>query len=120
MGSAVMRCLRRHMRLVGRNDLVLVGGLAVSVFVVFSRALEQLFDLIREIEDTSGLRLLPALLILVSVLAFHQLRKRHELGVEAHGAAEAARQATERAAEMERLASFGQALRSEEHTSELQ
>jgi diguanylate cyclase (GGDEF)-like protein len=98
------------MRLVGRNDLVLVGGLAVSVFVVFSRALEQLFDLIREIEDTSGLRLLPALLILVSVLAFHQLRKRHELGVEAHGAAEAARQATERAAEMERLASFGQAL----------
>jgi len=98
------------MKVAGRNDLVLVGGLAASVFVVFSRALEHLFDLIREIEETSGLRLLPALLILAGVFAFHQVRKRHELGAEALGAAEAARQATERAAEMERLASFGQAL----------
>ena len=98
------------MRLVGRHDLVLLGGLAVALFVVFSQALEQLFDLIREIEETSGLRLLPALVILATVFVFHQLRKRHEMRAEALGAAADARQATERAAEMERLVAFGQAL----------
>src|SRR5688500_2320149 len=98
------------MRLVGRHDLFLLGGLAIALFVIFSQALEQLFDLIREIEQTSGLRLLPALGILASVFVFHQLRKRHEMRAEALGAAAAARQATERAAEMERLVAFGQAL----------
>ena len=98
------------MRLVGRNDLVLLGGLAAALFVVFSKALEQVFDGIRDIESASGLRLLPALLILASVFAFHQLRKRHEMRAEALGASAAARQATDRAAEMERLAAFGQAL----------
>lgn len=89
---------------------MLLAGLAVALFVVFSRALEQLFDLIREIEENSGLRLLPALLILAGVFLFHQLRKRHEMRAAAIGAAAAARQATERAAEMERLVAFGQAL----------
>jgi diguanylate cyclase (GGDEF)-like protein len=98
------------MRLIGRHDLFLLGGLAVSLFVVFSQALERLFDLIRDIEQTSGLRLLPALGILGSVFVFHQLRKRHEMRAEALGAAAAARQATERAAEMERLLAFGQTL----------
>lgn len=98
------------MRLVGRNDVVLLGGLAVALFVIFSRALEQMFDAIREIEETRGLRLLPALLILAGVFVFHQLRKRHQMREEALGAAAAARHATERAAEMERLVAFGQAL----------
>ena len=98
------------MRLIGRNDLVLLGGLAVALFVVFSKALAQLFDLIREVEESRGLRLLPALLILATVFVFHQLRKRHEMHAEALGAAAAARQATDRAAEMERLVAFGQAL----------
>lgn len=98
------------MRVVGRNDLVLLAGLAVALFVVFSQALERLFDAIREIEDSSGLRLLPALLILASVFVVHQLRKRHEVHAEALAAAAAARQATERAAEMERLVGLGQAL----------
>jgi len=98
------------MRLVGRHDLFLLGGLAVALFVVFSKALEQLFDLIHDIEETSGLRLLPALVILASVFVFHQLRKRHEMRAEALAAAAEARQATERAAEMERLVAFGQAL----------
>jgi diguanylate cyclase (GGDEF)-like protein len=98
------------MRVAGRNDLVLLGGLAVALFVIFSRALEQLLDAIQEIEDSSGLRLLPALLILASVFVFHQLRKRHEMRVEALAASEAARQATDRASEMERLVGFGQAL----------
>jgi diguanylate cyclase (GGDEF)-like protein len=98
------------MRLIGRHDLFLLGGLAAALFVVFSQALERFFDLIREIEQNSGLRLLPALGILGSVFVFHQLRKRHEMRAEALGAAAAARQATERAAEMERLLAFGQTL----------
>ena len=98
------------MKLVGRHDLFLLGGLAVALFVVFSQALEQLFDRIRDIEASSGLRLLPALVILAGVFVFHQLRKRHEIRSEALAAAAAARQATERAAEMERLVAFGQAL----------
>src|SRR5688572_6391430 len=98
------------MRLVDRHDLFLLGGLVIALFVVFSQALEKLFDLIWEIEQTSGLRLLPALGILATVFVFHQLRKRREMRAEALGAAAAARQATERAAEMERLVAFGQAL----------
>jgi diguanylate cyclase (GGDEF)-like protein len=98
------------MKLVGRHDLFLLGGLAVALFVVFSQALEQLFDRIHAIEETSGLRLLPALVILAGVFVFHQLRKRHEIRAEALAAAAAARQATDRAAEMERLVVFGQAL----------
>jgi diguanylate cyclase (GGDEF)-like protein len=98
------------MRLIGRHDLFLLGGLAVSLFVVFSQALEKFLDLIRDIEQTSGLRLLPALGILGSVFVFHQLRKRHEMRAEALGAAAAARHATERAADMERLVAFGQAM----------
>jgi diguanylate cyclase (GGDEF)-like protein len=98
------------MRLVGRHDLVLLGGLAVALFVVFAEPLEQLFDLIREIEAASGLRLLPALVILMGVFVFHQLRKRHEMRAEALAAAAEARQATELAAETERLVAFGQTL----------
>jgi diguanylate cyclase (GGDEF)-like protein len=98
------------MRLIGRHDLFLLGGLAVALFVVFSQALERLFDLIRDIEATSGLRLLPALVILATVFLFHQLRKHHEMRAEALAAAAEARLATERAGDMERLVAFGQAL----------
>jgi diguanylate cyclase (GGDEF)-like protein len=88
----------------------LLGGLAVALFVVFSQALARLFELVHEIERSSGLRLLPALAILAGVFVFHQLRNRHEMKIETLAAAAAARQATERAAEMERLVAFGQAL----------
>jgi diguanylate cyclase (GGDEF)-like protein len=96
------------MKLAGRNDLVLLAGLAVALLViVFSAPLESVFE---AIEDTSGLRLLPALLILASVLVFHQLRKRQEMYIEARAATARARQAAGRAAEMERLVGFGHAL----------
>jgi diguanylate cyclase (GGDEF)-like protein len=98
------------MRVIERHDLVLLGGLAVALFVVFSQALARLFDFIQEIEHSRGLRLLPALLILAGVFVFHQMRKRHQVQLEALGAATAARQATERVADMERLVVFGEAL----------
>ena len=98
------------MRLVARNDLVLVLGLTLALFVIFSHPLAQLLDDIRRIEETHGLQLLPALVILASFFSFHQLRKRQESRAEAIGAARAARDATDRAEEMSRLVAFGHAL----------
>lgn len=98
------------MRLIGRHDIVLIGGLGVAVFVVFSPALERLLDYVRAVDEARGLRLLPGLLILATVFVFQQLRKREESRSEAAGAATAARLATDRAQEMERLVTFGQSL----------
>lgn len=98
------------MRLVGRHDLVLLGGLAAALFVVFSPALESLLNYVRAVDEARGLRLLPGLLILASVFVFQQLRKRQEIRAQVIGSAAVALLATERAAEMERLVTFGQAL----------
>ncbi len=98
------------MRLVARNDLVLVLGLSLALFVIFSRPLAQLLAYVRQIEETHGLQLLPALVILATFFSFHQLRKRQESRLEAIGAAHAAQEATERAEEMSRLVAFGHAL----------
>jgi diguanylate cyclase (GGDEF)-like protein len=98
------------MRLVGRHDPLLLGGLAVALFVVLSPALESLLDYVRAVDEARGLRLLPGLIVLASVFVVHQLRKRQETRTVALGAAAAVRLATERAAEMERLVAFSHAL----------
>ena len=98
------------MRLIGRNDLVLLGGLTVALFVIFSQPLQQLFDRIRVIEEAYGLRLLPALMILLGVFIFHQFRKRDEMRVAARASATAAEEAMARAQEIQRLVAFGQAI----------
>lgn len=67
------------MRLFGRNDIALLGCLAVALFVLFNRPLQEMFDFVREIEDSYQVRLLPALLILVGTFIFHQFRKRQEV-----------------------------------------
>lgn len=106
------------MRLFGRNDLVLLGGLTVALIVVFSRPVARLLELAREIDENRGVQLLPALVILAAVFIFHQLWKRQEMRAAAAGSAAVARDATQRAHEMERLVAFGQALaRSLEHES---
>ena len=98
------------MRLFGRNDIVLLGGLALGLIVLFSSPLQQLFDFIREIEDTYKVRLLPALMILVGIFVFHQYRKRQEVRVAALASAAAADDANSRAEEMERLIAFAKAI----------
>src|SRR5688572_27838325 len=98
---------RGIMRFVGRNDLVLVAGLTLALFVIFSRPLAQLLDYVRQIQETHGLQLLPALVILATIFSFHQLRKGQESRAEAIGSARAAQEATERAEEMGRLVTFG-------------
>ena len=49
------------MRVMGRNDAVLMIGLTVALFVIFSGPVASLLDYVREIEQTRGLHLLPAL-----------------------------------------------------------
>lgn len=91
------------MRLVGRNDAFLLGGLAVALFVVFARPLGQALSLAQEADQRAGLQLLPALIILTVVLVVHLLRRRGQMSSEA-------RAATARADELEQLVAFGQAL----------
>lgn len=98
------------MRLVGRHDFFLLGGLVLAVLVAFLRPISPLVDDVRDIERDSGLQLVPALLILAGVFVYHQLRKRLEVRAQAVAAEREARQAHARANEMERLVSFGHAL----------
>lgn len=98
------------MRLVGRNDVVLIGGLTAALFISFAGPLSDFLDYVREIETTRGLHLLPALFILATIFSIHQLRKHQELRDEALNVARSAKEATERAAEMSRLVAFGHAL----------
>jgi diguanylate cyclase (GGDEF)-like protein len=85
------------------RDLYLLIGLAVALFVVFSRRLGQLLEFAYQIDQERGIQLLPALIILTAVFIFHLVGRRREMRLEA-------RQATERAEEMGRLVNFGQAL----------
>jgi diguanylate cyclase (GGDEF)-like protein len=98
------------MRLIGRNDIVLMVGLTIALFVIFSAPVSHFLDYVRDIEMTRGVHLLPALVILATIFSFHQLSKRQEMRDEAESVARAAREATERASEMSRLVAFGHAL----------
>ena len=98
------------MRVMGRNDAVLMIGLTVALFVIFSGPVASLLDYVREIEETKGLHLFPRSVILATIFSFHQLRKRQEIRTESLSVARAAQDATERAAEMSRLVAFGHAL----------
>src|SRR5689334_17173679 len=98
------------MSVIGRQDRVLLAGLAVALIVVAAKPIRYLLDLARDVERSSGLALIPALLILTVVFLFHQQGKRQEARTRAAAAEADARQAGARAAEMERLVTFGQAL----------
>jgi diguanylate cyclase (GGDEF)-like protein len=98
------------MNLVTRQDRVLLGGLAVALVVVFARPLRYLLEVAREVERSTGLALVPALIILAAVFVFHLQGKRQEAKALAIAAEADARRADTRAAEMERLVTFGQAL----------
>ena len=74
------------MRVFGRNDVFLIGGLAIAVWVVSSRQLGSLLDRAREIDHSRGLQLVPGLFILAVVFLIHQFRKREEMRLEARQA----------------------------------
>ena len=94
----------------GRQDRVLLAGFAVAMVVVFARPIRYLLDLARDVEQSSGLALVPALIILAVVFFFHQQGKRLEARTQATASAADVRQAEARVTEMERLVAFGQAL----------
>jgi diguanylate cyclase (GGDEF)-like protein len=98
------------MRLFGRHDLIPAAGLAAALVVAFSEPVGHLLDSVRAVEEWHGLHLLPALAILAFVFMLHQLWKRQELRARSLAANAAAREATERAADMGRLVALGQDL----------
>jgi K+-sensing histidine kinase KdpD len=98
------------MNLIARQDRLLLAGLAAALIVVFARPIRYLLDLAREVEENSGLALMPALLILTVVFLLHQQGKRQEAKALAAAAEADARLAEARAVEVERLLTFGQAL----------
>ena len=98
------------MGFIGRQDRMLLAGLAVALIVVFSRQIRVLLDMARSVEQSSGLALVPALIILVVLFVFHQQGKRQESKAHAASAEADAKQAQARAEELERLVIFGQAL----------
>jgi len=98
------------MDMVGRNDRMLLAGLAVALVVIFAKPIQHLLDVARDAEKSSGLALIPALIILTVVFVFHQQSKRQESRAHAMAAEADLRQAHARASEMERLLALGQAL----------
>jgi diguanylate cyclase (GGDEF)-like protein len=98
------------MNIVARQDRVLLVGLAVALFVVFAKPIRYLLDLARDVEQSYGLALVPALIILTVVFVFHLHGKRQEAKALAAAAELEARAAQAIAAEMEQLVDFGQAL----------
>jgi diguanylate cyclase (GGDEF)-like protein len=98
------------MNLVARQDRALLAGLAVALIVVFAKPVRYLLDVAGEVERSSGLALVPALIILTVVFVVHQQGKRREARDRAATAEADAQEAGIRASEMERLLTFGQAL----------
>jgi diguanylate cyclase (GGDEF)-like protein len=98
------------MNLVARQDRVLLGGLAVALVVLFAKPIRYLLDLARDGERSSGLALVPALIILTVVFVLHLQGRRQEGKVRVAAAQADALQSETRASEMERLLTFGHAL----------
>jgi diguanylate cyclase (GGDEF)-like protein len=98
------------MSFIGRQDRMLLTGFAVALIVVFSRQIRWLLDIARQVEQSSGLALVPALIILVVMFMFHQQGKHQQFRTQATAAEAGAVQAEARAAELEQLVIFGEAL----------
>ncbi len=98
------------MNLVPRQDRVLLVGLAATLLVVFARPIRYVLDLAYQVEQSSGLALIPGLIILTAVFLFHQQAKRQETKAHVAAAEADAHEASTRAGEMERLVTFGEAL----------
>jgi len=98
------------MNLVARHRRALLVGLVVALVVVFAKPIRYLLDLASEVERSSGLAFVPALIILTVVFIVHQQGKRGEARAHAALAEADAQESATRAAEMEQLVTFVQAL----------
>ena len=98
------------MGIFGRQDFLLIAAFVAAIVVIFSSSISQLLDYIRDIENRSGLTLLPALVLLIGAFFIHQIRRSHQQQAKAEAAELATREAQHRAEELERLVTFGQSL----------
>ena len=98
------------MRLISRNDTSLVVALIAGTMVIFQRPLRVVWETARDAQDRYQVDLLPALLIFAGVFAFHEMRKRQQALADSRAVAAEAAAARLRAAELERLVAFSQAL----------
>ena len=98
------------MNLFGRQDLLLIAAFTAAVVMIFSTSISRLLDYVREVENRSGLTLLPALVLLTVAFVLHQYLRSHQQQAKAAAAELAAKDAEHRAEALERLVTFGQAL----------
>jgi len=96
------------MKIFGRQDVLPLIGLAAAIVVLFSAPISRLFSFARQVEEQSGLSLVPALVMLAVVLILHEVRKRYQAQTAAAVAETVRREGDIRAEETERLVSFGQ------------
>src|SRR5690349_11754251 len=99
-----------RLRITGRHDPLLLAGLAFALLVIFQPSISVGLDAARQIERHYGVALIPALMLLSVMFIFHQHAARREMKAEAAAAATEAALARARAAELEHLMQFGQAL----------
>jgi diguanylate cyclase (GGDEF)-like protein len=99
-----------RLRITGRHDPLLLAGLAFALLVIFQPSIQFGLDAARELERHYGVALVPALMLLSVMFIFHQQAARREMKTEAAAAATEAARARARAAELEHLMLFSQAL----------
>jgi diguanylate cyclase (GGDEF)-like protein len=97
-------------RLITRNDTSLTVALIAATVILFRQPLRYVLDFVEDIEGRFQLDLLPALLLLLIVFAFHQYRKWAQARADAVVAAADAEQARKQSHTLQRLMAFGQAL----------
>lgn len=98
------------MRLIARRDTSLAVALIAGALIAFERPFRALLDLTHEVELRYQVDLLPALMLLVAALMFHQYKKRLQANFELAALAGEVAEARARTEELERLIALGQAL----------
>jgi diguanylate cyclase (GGDEF)-like protein len=106
----VSATVENPVKIIGRRDRLLLVGFIVATIVVFARPVRYLLEVAQDVERSSGLLLVPALIILTISFFFHLQAKRQESRERALRAEAETVEAEARAAEMELLVAFGQAL----------
>ena len=110
LARRLLRAYPMRLRIAGRHDSLLLIGFTLALLAIFERSIQYSLDIARDIENTYGVALLPALLILTIMFVFHQAAKRREAKAEASAAGTEAAAARARAVELESLMRFGHAL----------
>ena len=97
-------------RLLSRSDTTLVIGLLASTVILFRQPLRSLLDFAYEMESLYQLDLVPALVVLCTVLLFHQFSKHHQTKLEKERIIAKTEQTQARMSEVTRLLTLAQAL----------